>query len=176
MENDRGAKERRNERKRTRSITRTPFARSRNVRIPRPHWCGASLQRVFYDVSRRTRRPCPTSRRLFRFRFDRRTRRWKISFDPVTGAAIAKSLSTRFKRTLHSVEVSNRRVRRSCDSREWTASRYAETSNEVRTRSVYAFSRNKTIPIRICGSPWRVGDRRCLAAFPQTGLNSLLEN
>lgn len=73
------------------------------------------------------------------------TRRWKISFDPVTGAAIAKSLSMRFKRTLHSVEVSNRRVRRSCDSRERTASRYAEISNEIRTRSVYAFSRNKTV-------------------------------
>lgn len=118
----------------------------------------ASLLRVFCettvrDVSRRTRRPCPTSRRLFRFRFDRRTRGWKISFDPVTGAAIARSLSMRFKRTLHSVEVSNRRVRRSCDSREWTASRYAEISN---------VSRDKTI--RICGCRWRVGDRHVVSS------------
>lgn len=107
-------------------------------------WRIAATSILRDDVSRRTRRPCPTSRRLFRFRCDRRTRRWKISFDPVTGAAIAKSFSMRFKRTLHSVEVSNRRVRRSCDSREWIASRYAEISNEIRTRSVYAFSRNKT--------------------------------
>lgn len=138
-------------------------------------WRIAATSILRDDVSRRTRRPCPTSRRLFRFRCDRRTRRWKISFDPVTGAAIAKSLSMRFKRTLHSVEVSNRRVRRSCDSREWTASRY-QPRYQTRYGRVPSTRFQEIKPIRICGSPWRVGNRRCLAAFPQTGLNSLLEN
>ena len=176
MENDRGAKERMNERKRTRSITRTPFAWSRSVRIPRPQWCGASLQRVFYETTYH----------------DERVDRVR----PVAGCfafvAIGEHADGKFRSTQWPAPPSRNLFRcvlngRYTQSRSRTVASDApailENGQPVDTpRYQTRYGRvpstrfQEIKPIRICGSPWRVGNRRCLAAFPQTGLNSLLEN